>query len=50
MAVFQMCMEAAVMSGPMPSPSMNGMIGWSGTIRLPSGFAVMRSPSTGRIF
>ena len=24
------------MSGPVPSPSMNGMIGWSGTVSLPS--------------
>jgi hypothetical protein len=23
------------MSGPVPSPSMNGMIGWSGTLSLP---------------
>ncbi len=23
------------MSGPVPSPSMNGMIGWSGTASLP---------------
>src|SRR6185503_5001848 len=27
--------EARQMSGPVPSPSMNGMIGWSGTASLP---------------
>ncbi len=34
------------MSGPMPSPSMNGMIGWSGTDSLPL-LMVMRSPPSG---
>src|SRR5688572_25666795 len=28
--------EARQMSGPVPSPSMNGMMGWSGTIQCPS--------------
>src|SRR5687767_6572052 len=27
--------EARQMSGPVPSPSMKGMIGWSGTVSLP---------------
>src|SRR5882757_1711748 len=28
--------EARQMSGPVPSPSMNGMMGWSGTLSLPA--------------
>src|SRR6266496_2221674 len=33
------------MSGPVPSPSMNGMIGWSGTIHWPSRWSILR-PAT----
>src|SRR5438552_12984934 len=32
------------MSGPVPSPSMKGRMGWEGTSRRPSGWAWMRSP------
>src|SRR5206468_1381927 len=32
------------MSGPVPSPSMKGRMGWEGTSRRPSGRAWMRSP------
>ena len=28
--------DARQMSGPVPSPSMKGMMGWSGTIQWPS--------------
>ena len=38
--------EARQMSGPMPSPSMNGMIGWEGTLSLPPTM-VIDSPFTG---
>src|SRR6478609_6975143 len=38
--------EAAQMSGPVPSPSMNGMTGRSGTESFPS-FMVMVSPVVG---
>jgi len=38
--------EARQMSGPVPSPSMNGMMGWSGTCRWPS-WMVMGVPSLG---
>ena len=34
--------EAGQMSTPVPSPSMKGMIGSSGTCRVPSGLMVMR--------
>src|SRR5262249_40443081 len=38
------------MSGPVPSPSMKGRMGRSGTSRRPSGRALIRSPGgTGRI-
>ena len=33
--------EAAQMSGPMPSPSINGMIGWSGTFSLPPSMVIL---------
>src|SRR5213078_1693727 len=35
---------ARQMSGPVPSPSMKGRMGWEGTSRRPSGRAWMRSP------
>jgi hypothetical protein len=37
------------MSGPMPSPSMTGMIGWAGTLREPSFRNVIRSPFAGTV-
>jgi len=36
-----------VTSTPIPSPSMNGMIGRSGTLIVPSGLTVICSPSAG---
>ena len=39
---------ALQMSGPIPSPSMNGMIGWLGTSSLPSS-SVMAWPSEGGV-
>src|SRR5882762_10621899 len=44
--------DARQMSGPVPSPSMKGMIGWSGTIQCPSRYSILaptappRRPST----
>src|SRR6267378_180566 len=44
--------DARQMSGPVPSPSMNGMMGWSGTIQWPSRYSILaptappRRPST----
>ena len=34
------------MSGPVPSPSMNGMIGWAGTCSTPSRIVIV-SPCVG---
>src|SRR2546426_10843733 len=39
---------ARQMSGPVPSPSMNGTIGWLGTLRRPSVIS-MRWPSLGGV-
>src|SRR6185295_4673116 len=39
--------DAFQMSGPVPSPSMNGRIGWSGTLRVPEEDMVMASPDLG---
>jgi hypothetical protein len=36
-----------VMSKPVPSPSMKGMIGWSGTLSEKSGLTVIFSPPAG---
>src|SRR5690606_7750429 len=35
------------MSGPVPSPSMNGMIGWSGTPSLPLAMVIFPPPAGG---
>src|SRR5215470_15386755 len=35
------------MSGPVPSPSMNGMIGWSGTWSLPFWTEILAPPAGG---
>ena len=35
------------MSGPVPSPSMNGMIGWAGTLRMPSAMVIFSPPAGG---
>src|SRR3982750_4246795 len=35
------------MSGPVPSPMMNGMIGWSGTWSLPSWTEILAPPAGG---
>ncbi len=33
------------MSAPVPSPSMNGMIGWSGTCSLPFAIVIFSPPA-----
>src|SRR3954464_5045532 len=38
------------MSGPVPSPMMNGMIGWSGTWSLPFWMEILAPPSGGATF
>ena len=35
------------MSGPVPSPSMNGMIGLSGTVSLPFAIEILAPPAGG---
>src|SRR5215813_2044147 len=39
--------EARQMSGPVPSPSMKGMIGWSGTLRRPCEIVILAPPEGG---
>src|SRR5687768_7030268 len=38
------------MSGPVPSPSMNGMMGWSGTLSLPLEMVIFAPCAGGVIF
>ena len=38
---------ACQISGPVPSPMMNGMIGWSGTVSLPFLMEIFAPPAGG---
>jgi hypothetical protein len=40
-AAFTTLIITGVMSSPVPSPSMNGMIGWSGTFNVKSALTVI---------